>query len=74
MIIVDTRQEKIIHPLIIALEAYFTTPKGKYLEIVFESNTDFGHLKDYLSSRSIGFREIYTGNELRLQVQKKNQG
>ncbi|NMA74190.1 MAG: sulfurtransferase TusA family protein [Bacteroidales bacterium] len=72
MKIIDTRKEKDIHPLIIALEAYFNSQKGEQIEIIFESRKNFSHLKDYLSDREIGFREIYSGDEMRLQIQKKD--
>lgn len=71
MRIIDTRKEKELHPLIVALEAYFNSQKGEQIEIIFESGKDFNSLKDYLSDREIGFREIYSGDEMRLQVQKK---
>ncbi len=71
MKIVDTRKEELIHPIIIALEAYFKASEGEKIEIVFESNMDFNYLKDYLSERGIGFREIYTGTEMRIQIQKQ---
>ncbi|NLZ72466.1 MAG: sulfurtransferase TusA family protein [Bacteroidales bacterium] len=72
MKIIDTRKEKELHPLIIALEAYFSLKKEEQIEIIFVSRKNFSHLKDYLSKREIGFREIYSGDEMRLQIQKKD--
>ena len=72
MKIIDTRNEELIHPLIVAIEAYFNASAGEKIEIIFESNRDLNYLKDYLSERSIGFREIYTGTEMRIQILKKD--
>jgi TusA-related sulfurtransferase len=67
MIQVDTCGEKRYSPLIPALKAFYTTPKGEEIMIVTDNEAVFKDLKEFLAEQSIGFREIYDGERLTLQ-------
>lgn len=56
---IDTCGFERYSPLILAIKAIFTSPKGEKLEIVMDNSEAFGDLKDYLSEEGIKFREIY---------------
>ncbi len=67
MTIIDTRDVTAYSPLIPAIKAICTTPRGQKLEIVLRPGDAFQDLKEYLSEQGIGFREIYDGDVVRLQ-------
>lgn len=54
-------------PLIPAIKAICEAGKGEKLEIIMDDAAAFGDLKEYLSEQQIGFREIYDGEQMRLQ-------
>ncbi len=55
------------HPLIVAMEEILTLPKGESIEIISDDRAVCKHLKDYLISKNIGFREIYKDSAITLQ-------
>ena len=68
MISIDTTREMLEYsPLIPALKAFYTSPKGSILEIIMDNDTAFHDLKTYLSEQKIGFREIYEGDRMTIQ-------
>lgn len=67
MITVDTRGLTIYSPLIPAIKAMCTTPVGERLEIIMDNPDAFQDLKEYLAEQSIGFREIYDGEQMTVQ-------
>lgn len=54
-------------PLIMIQKAIKSASAGEKIEVIADSLETFGELKDYLSDNSVGFREIYNGEKLRLQ-------
>ena len=54
-------------PLIPAVKAIYTTPKGEKLEFIMDDGAAFGDLKEFLSEEGIGFREIYENDRRILQ-------
>lgn len=54
-------------PLIPAMEAICTAKEGEQLEIILNDIDAFNDLKEYLSERGIGFREIYDEEKMVLQ-------
>lgn len=64
---IDTRGPQPYNPLILVVEAICTAPQGEQLEILMDNHDIFNDLKEYLSQRHIGFREIYGGEHMALQ-------
>ena len=48
-------------------QAICEAPFGETLEIIMNHADAFQDLKEYLSEQSIGFREIYDGEQMTLQ-------
>ena len=67
MITVDTRGTTAYSPLIPAIKAMCNAVPGETLEIIMNHADAFQDLKEYLSEQSIGFREIYDGEQLTVQ-------
>ena len=67
MITVDTCGTTAYSPLIPAIKAICEAPFGETLEIIMNHADAFQDLKEYLSEQSIGFREIYDGEQMTLQ-------
>ena len=67
MITIDTREPLEYSPLIPALKAFYTSPKGAKLDIIMDNESAFHDLKTYLSEQKIGFREIYEGDRMMIQ-------
>ena len=67
MITVDTRGTTAYSPLIPAIKAMCNAVPGETLEIIMNHADAFQDLKEYLSEQSIGFREIYDGEQLAVQ-------
>ena len=67
MITVDTRGTTAYSPLIPAIKAMRNAVPGETLEIIMNHADAFQDLKEYLSEQSIGFREIYDGEQLTVQ-------
>ncbi len=54
-------------PLIPAIKAMYSTPKGEVLEIIMDNAAAFHDLKTYLAEQKVGFREIYQGEQMTIQ-------
>lgn len=54
-------------PLIPAMCAICSAPKGTLMEIIMDNEEAFKDLKEYLSELNIGFREIYDEDKMTLQ-------
>lgn len=67
MTTVDTRGLTQYSPLIPAIKAICATPQGEKLEIIMDNPNAFQDLKEYLAEQSIGFREIYDGEQMTVQ-------
>ncbi len=67
MITINTCNNTEYSPLIPAIKAIYTSPKGEMLEIIMDNATAFHDLKTYLSEQKIGFREIYQGEQMTIQ-------
>lgn len=67
MITVDTRGTTAYSPLIPAIKAMCNAKSGEVMEIIMDNADAFQDLKEYLSEQSIGFREIYDGEQMALQ-------
>lgn len=67
MIIVDTCGMTAYSPLIPAVKAICNARPGDKMEIIMDNHAAFQDLKEYLSEQSIGFREIYDGEQMVLQ-------
>ena len=67
---IDTRGQKLYSPLIPAVKAMCEAGKGEKLEIIMDDATAFNDLKEYLAEQQIGFREIYDGEEMLVQLCK----
>ena len=67
MITVDTCGLTAYSPLIPAVKAMYTAPAGEWLEIIMDNPDAFQDLKEYLAEQSIGFREIYDGEQMTVQ-------
>ena len=65
---VDTCGQLRYSPLIPAVIALNEARPGDTLEIVLDNEAAFTDLKEYLSEQGKGFREIYDGDRMRLQV------
>lgn len=72
MIIVDTRGQKKYNPLIPAMEAICRSESGRQMQIIMDNKEAFDDLKEYLSERNIGFREIYDQEYMTLQFTTQN--
>ena len=59
MITIDTREPLEYSPLIPALKAFYTSPKGAKLDIIMDNESAFHDFKTYLSAQKIVFSEIY---------------
>lgn len=68
---IDTRGLTAYSPLIPAMKAICNTPSGEQIEIILDNKEAFHDLKEFLSEEKIGFREIYTGEEMTLQFSIK---
>ena len=64
---IDTCGQKLYSPLIPAVKAMCETAPGERLEIILNNAEAFQDLKEYLAEQSIGFREIYDGEQMILQ-------
>ena len=64
---IDTCGQKLYSPLIPAVKAMSETAPGERLEIIMNNAEAFQDLKEYLAEQSIGFREIYDGEQMILQ-------
>ena len=64
---IDTCGQKLYSPLIPAVKAMCETAPGERLEIIMNNAEAFQYLKEYLAEQSIGFREIYDGEQMILQ-------
>ena len=64
---IDTCGQKLYSPLIPAVKAMCETASGEKLEIIMNNAEAFQDLKEYLAEQSIGFREIYDGEQMILQ-------
>lgn len=64
---IDTCSQKLYSPLIPAVKAMCETVPGERLEIIMNNAEAFQDLKEYLAEQSIGFREIYDGEQMILQ-------
>ena len=64
---IDTCGQKLYGPLIPAVKAMCETAPGERLEIIMNNAEAFLDLKEYLAEQSIGFREIYDGEQMILQ-------
>ena len=64
---IDTCGQKLYSPLIPAVKAMCETAPGERLEIIMNNAEAFQDLKEYLAEQSIGFREIYDGEQMILQ-------
>ena len=58
-------------PLIPAMKVICSAQAGDELEIVTDQAEAFQDLKEYLSEQGIGFREIYDGEQMKLQFTVK---
>lgn len=67
---INTCGQKHYSPLIPAIKAMCETAKGEKLEIIMDDATAFSDLKEYLAEQQIGFREIYDGEQMRVQFTK----
>lgn len=67
---INTCGQKHYSPLIPAIKAMCETKKGEKLEIIMDDATAFSDLKEYLAEQQIGFREIYDGEQMRVQFCK----
>jgi len=67
MITVDTRGQNKYSPLIPAMEAICQSEPGQQMQIIMDNKEAFDDLKEYLSERNIGFREIYDQDYITLQ-------
>lgn len=67
MITVDTRSTTAYSPLIPAIKAICFARLGEAVEIIMENADAFQDLKEYLSEQGIGFREIYSSEQMTLQ-------
>ena len=65
--LLDTRGTTAYSPLIPAIKAMCNAVPGETLEIIMNHADAFQDLKEYLSEQSIGFREIYDGEQLTVQ-------
>lgn len=68
---IDTCEAKRYSPLIPAIKAICETGKDEQLEIIMDDAAAFNDLKEYLSEQHIGFREIYDGEQMRLQFNNR---
>ena len=64
---IDTCGQKLYSPLIPAVKAMCETAPGERLEIIMNNAEAIQDLKEYLAEQSIGFREIYDGEQMILQ-------
>ena len=64
---IDTRGQKLYSPLIPAIKAMCEAGKGEKLEIIMDDPAAFSDLKEYLAEQTIGFREIYDGEQMTVQ-------
>lgn len=64
---IDTCGQKHYSPLIPAIKAICEAEKGEKLEIVMDDAAAFNDLKEYLAEQKVGFREIYDGEQMRVQ-------
>ena len=67
MKIIDTCHQQHYSPLIPAVKAMYKAAPGEKLEIIMDDAAAFNDLKEYLAEQQIGFREIYDGEQMRLQ-------
>ena len=64
---IDTCGQKLYSPLIPAVKAMCETAPCERLEIIMNNAEALQDLKEYLAEQSIGFREIYDGEQMILQ-------
>lgn len=67
MITVDTIRETRYSPLIPAIEAILKAKPGDKIQIIMDNESAFQDLKEYLSEKKIGFREVYDEEQMTLQ-------
>lgn len=68
---INTCKQQKYSPLIPAMIAICQAGKGELIEIVMDDASAFCDLKEYLSEKQIGFREIYEGELMTLQFTKE---
>lgn len=68
---IDTRGLTAYSPLIPAMKTICNARHGEQIEIILDNAEAFHDLKEFLSEEKIGFREIYTGEEMTLQFSIK---
>lgn len=68
---IDTRGLTAYSPLIPAMKTICNARQGEQIEIILDNAEAFHDLKEFLSEEKIGFREIYTGEEMTLQFSIK---
>lgn len=66
---IDISKQLPYSPLIPAIEAICCATTGEKLEVIMNDNdlNAFHELKEYLSTKNIGFREIYNKDRMILQ-------
>ncbi|MDO4162819.1 MAG: sulfurtransferase TusA family protein [Bacteroides sp.] len=64
---INTCGQQHYSPLIPAVKALCEASKGEKLEIIMDDAAAFNDLKEYLAEQKIGFREIYEGEQMRVQ-------
>lgn len=67
MTTIDIRGQQKYSPLISATEAICRSEIGRQMQIIMDNKEAFDDLKEYLSERRIGFREIYGEEDFTLQ-------
>ena len=67
---IDTRKQQHYSPLIPAMVAYCEAASGEKLKIVMNDEHAFNDCKEFLVEQSIGFREVYDGEELSVEFIK----
>ena len=65
---IDTCSQKLYSPLIPAVKAMCEATLGEKLEIIMNDTAAFNDLKEYLAEQQIGFREIYDGEQMTVQL------
>lgn len=67
MITVDTREITVYSPLIPAIRTMCNASSGETVKIIMNRADAFKDLKEFLSEQTIGFREIYDGEQMTLE-------
>lgn len=59
------------NPLIVVVKAICEAKTGEQLEVILDDIDVFNDLKKFLAEQHVGFREIYDGEQMRLQFIKE---